>query len=318
MSTATHGTGKTGTLSSFVEEIELMDASGVLHVLNSKTNPHLFNAAVVSLGCLGVIYAVTLKCVPLYRLDLSVEQSSFNEIKDELSELLKKYDHFQFAQDPYSEKALKWMAKRTEEQKRNTLWYYTNKFLRKFANVVLVDHLPTPAFSKRKLLCQLYFPFTSFKTRVIDDSDKILSPEDEPHYVEEEINVPAEFAMEAFSEMRQLVTEFTAKNGPDVIALVCRFVKADAHGYLSPASGRRSAYIVPLMRTRSKYKEMYQQFELAMLKYNGRPHWGKHHTLTSDVIKKLYGDNYTKFVEARRELDPEGVFLNKTMEALFR
>ena len=318
ISTATHGTGKTGTLSSFVEEIELVDASGNLRALNAKTNPHLFNAAVVSLGCLGVIYAVTLRCVPLFKLDLSLTQSTFAETAQELPELIKEYDHFQWIVDPYSDSSLKFAAKRTSADKHTTVWYQVNRFLRTGANIAMMDYLPSISWLNRRLLRTLYFPFLSFKTRVVDDGYRLLSPSDEPHYVEEEIAVPAESAEKAFSEMRHLVTEFTTKNGPDVIALVCRFVEADSYGYLSPTQGRRSAYIVPVMRLKSQYKELYKQFETAMLKYSGRPHWGKYHTLTPDMIQKLYGENYTQFIEARRELNPEGVFLNKAMEALFK
>jgi len=68
ISTGAHGTGHTGTLSTFAVEIELVTADGTIHILSAKKDPEAFSAAGVSLGCLGVIYAATLQCEPLFYL----------------------------------------------------------------------------------------------------------------------------------------------------------------------------------------------------------------------------------------------------------
>jgi len=73
LSTASHGTGHTGTFSSFVIEIELMTADGIVHKVSPNSDSHIFNAASVSLGAIGIIYAVTLKCEPLFFVTESLE-----------------------------------------------------------------------------------------------------------------------------------------------------------------------------------------------------------------------------------------------------
>ena len=68
VATATHGTGHTGTLSSFIKDIELVSSDGKLHKLSDNKNPDYLAAARVAIGSLGVITALTLQCEPLFEL----------------------------------------------------------------------------------------------------------------------------------------------------------------------------------------------------------------------------------------------------------
>ncbi len=52
-------------------------------------------------------------------------------------------------------------------------------------------------------------------------------------------------------------------------------------------------------------------------KYDATVHWGKIHLLTRDRAEHLFPELPT-FLEVRRELDPEGIFLNDHTRALFR
>ncbi len=94
--TATHGTGHSGTLSSFITEIELISADGVVHVLSAQQNPELFKAACVSLGTLGVIYCVTMQCEPLFMLDYVQKTMSLDELLAQYRQLFQQSDYFQF------------------------------------------------------------------------------------------------------------------------------------------------------------------------------------------------------------------------------
>jgi L-gulono-1,4-lactone dehydrogenase len=69
LSTGTHGTGaRLGGLATQVEALELVLADGSVVTCSASSRPELFAAARVSLGALGVITAVTLRCVPSFTL----------------------------------------------------------------------------------------------------------------------------------------------------------------------------------------------------------------------------------------------------------
>jgi L-gulonolactone oxidase len=84
LSTGTHGTGtRLPNLSGQVESIELVLADG-----SERTLDHgdLLRAARVSLGALGVIAAVTLRCVPAFRLHNTDRPEPLEDVLAELHE----------------------------------------------------------------------------------------------------------------------------------------------------------------------------------------------------------------------------------------
>jgi alditol oxidase len=54
-----------------------------------------------------------------------------------------------------------------------------------------------------------------------------------------------------------------------------------------------------------------------MKELGGRPHWGKHFTLTPEELTRMYGSNYETFKRIRMELDPTGLFENTLIRNLF-
>ena len=50
--------------------------------------------------------------------------------------------------------------------------------------------------------------------------------------------------------------------------------------------------------------------------HRGRPHWGKIHTCTARDLAELY-PRWDAFCSLRGELDPQGLFLNDHLRALF-
>ena len=63
--------------------------------------------------------------------------------------------------------------------------------------------------------------------------------------------------------------------------------------------------------------EVFARFEPLMRHHGGRPHWGKHFTLTRSEIKSTYGANYDAFVALRDTLDPDRVFSNSLLREIF-
>lgn len=94
ISTGAHGSGRTGTLSSFVNSIDLVTADGNILYLTKESEA--FHAAALSIGALGVIYAVELECVPSFYLEKTTEISTYPEILSQYQTLLAENDYFSF------------------------------------------------------------------------------------------------------------------------------------------------------------------------------------------------------------------------------
>jgi FAD/FMN-containing dehydrogenase len=315
IATATHGSGKTGTFSSFVEEIDLVDANAQIHHLSRESTPHLFSAAIVSLGCLGIVYALKLKCIPLPKLHLSKVRGNLADTLKNLPQLLKENDYFQIVIDPYSDQVFTWRYKKTDAPVSRQKWYQFRRSIVKCMGILTIDYLPTP-FKTLPWLLKVYMLFSSFKS-CVDYSYRILSPADEGHYIEEEIAVPFERFEEALAETRKVIDTYSQQNKYMVGIILIRFVEPDQSGYLSPSLNQKTVYISLITIPKKGYENLFRDFENALYRFGGRPHWGKFNFLTKERVRELYKDQYDKFVEVRHKLDPESLFSNDWIDAIF-
>src|SRR3984893_10976473 len=105
--TGTHGTGaRLGGLATQVEALELVLADGSVVTCSASSRPELFAAARVGLGALGVISAVTLRCVPSFTLLADERPMPVDEVLERFDELAVANDHFEFYWFPYGRQAL--------------------------------------------------------------------------------------------------------------------------------------------------------------------------------------------------------------------
>ena len=95
----------------------------------------------------------------------------------------------------------------------------------------------------------------------------------------------------------------------------CRFVAPDDIP-LSPAYGRESAYIAIHMYKGMPWKEYFDAMEEIFLAHEGRPHWGKKHSLQAPQLASRY-PLWNQFQAMRKQMDPDGIFLNPYLENLF-
>lgn len=116
LSTGIHGTGHTGTLSSFIKEIELMTADGRLHRFSEQQDPEAFAASTLSLGALGIIYKVTVQCEPLFYLKHSSAIDSLENTLENYEMFLDTNHFFQFSWDVPSGKTVLHQWNRTRDQ----------------------------------------------------------------------------------------------------------------------------------------------------------------------------------------------------------
>jgi L-gulonolactone oxidase len=98
MATGTHGTGgRLRNISSQVVEVELVNGAGEVVRCSADEDPDAWRAARVSLGALGVLTAVTLRCVPAFTLRGVDRPAPLEDTLDRLDELVDGNQHFEFS-----------------------------------------------------------------------------------------------------------------------------------------------------------------------------------------------------------------------------
>ena len=83
--------------------------------------------------------------------------------------------------------------------------------------------------------------------------------------------------------------------------------------WLSTAHGRASGYIAVHRYWREDPTEYFEAVEEIMLRFDGRPHWGKMHTLGADTLRERY-PRFEDFTGLRDRLDPERIFRNPYLD----
>ena len=64
------------------------------------------------------------------------------------------------------------------------------------------------------------------------------------------------------------------------------------------------------------YQEVFRLVESIFWKYQGRPHWGKLHSLSATQLAALY-PKWDDFMQIRQQLDPTQKWMNPYLEQLF-
>jgi FAD/FMN-containing dehydrogenase len=64
------------------------------------------------------------------------------------------------------------------------------------------------------------------------------------------------------------------------------------------------------------YWDYLRSIDALLSQFNARVHWGKLHFLTPEHLYALY-PKADEFIAVRRELDPQGIFLNDHLRRLF-
>lgn len=264
LSTGVHGTGHSGTFSSFLREIELITADGTLHKLSAHSDYDAFTAAAVGVGSLGIIYAVTLECESLFYLKFIQETTTLEYVLENYKTLNDSNDFFQFF----------WNAE------SNTV--VINKWNRCEKNDSS-DCMP----------CHKALAWYA-----IDPHDKDLFSE---------IAVPIHSLPIVVDKIAELTQKYRGL-GAKVMDFNIRFVERDTHTLLSPTSNEPMAYITFCLLEEDKYLALYKDFEDNMIRFQGRPHWGKINFVDYKKTLHLYGTNLEKFIRIKRRLDPKGIF----------
>lgn len=90
--------------------------------------------------------------------------------------------------------------------------------------------------------------------------------------------------------------------------VLVRTIAAD-QAMLSNARERATMTIALLHNAELDHGAYFKDMEPLFLADGGRPHWGKKHTCTAEQLSQMYS-HWDRFGEIRRQLDPQGIYLN--------
>jgi FAD-linked oxidoreductase len=315
ISTGTHGTGaRLGGIAAQVDALELVTAAGSLIKVCAADNPDLFSAARISIGALGLIATVTLRCVPAFRLAADERPMPLEEVIERFDEFAAGNDHFEFYWFPYGRNAL---------VKRNNRVAATHATpppampgWRRFLEYEVMENAAFGALCRAgRAVPPMVKPLGKIAAATLSPrsysagSHQVFVTPRRVRFVESEYALPRESVLDVLAELRAAVPRLTQ---PVMFPVEVRVAAADDI-WLSTAYGRDTAYIAIHQYVGMPYQEYFAAFESIVAGARGRPHWGKMHTLGAERLSALY-PKFGDFLRVRDQADPDRRFANPYLE----
>lgn len=320
VSTGTHGTGITlGCLSTQLAGFRLATADGHVVACTEESDADLFKAGCVSLGTLGALTEVTLRCVPAYVLKEMGGRMPVSELFANIDDLISANRHFEFFWFPFADEVLVKFLNPTDEpprpqrpRKSPPLEHYAMTAACELARVAPFLRGPLQRFLTRQAGGR-YMTTGEFSQKgKVRHAYQAFPSDRNVRFNEMEYAVPVEKGPDCVRE----VADYMRKQGGNFIfPIEYRTVRGDDL-WLSPFHGRDSATIAVHQYAKQPYRRLFEGVEAIFRSYQGRPHWGKLHSLTARELAPLY-PRWDDFQALRRRLDPEGLFLTPYLARLF-
>jgi L-gulono-1,4-lactone dehydrogenase len=316
ISTGTHGTGaRLGGLATQVAALDLVLADGTVVSCSAERRPDLFAAARVSLGALGVISAVTLRCVPAFTLAADERPMPLEEVTARFGEFAADNDHFEFFWFPFGKKALVKRNNRVTEQDAKAAPRPMPEWRRFWEYEVMENGAFGALCRTGRAIPGLVKPLNRLAAATLSTrsysapSHRVFVTPRRVRFVESEYAVPCEAVLDVLAELRRSVPRLA---DPVMFPVEVRVSAADDI-WLSTAYGRETGYVAIHQYTGLPYQEYFRLFESITAAVGGRPHWGKMHTLNAERLVTLY-PRFADFVRLRDDLDPDRVFANTYLD----
>ncbi len=340
MSTSTHGSGLAfGPMAELACSLELVASGGRLLRIERADGPtdpaafaaarhgwalvqddEVFAAAVIGMGCLGVLYAVTLEVRDAFWLREVRTMSTWERERERLAESLAREEHFELFVNPYANAAGEHaciVTTRTECERprrkpsrgaleRHPLIEFLSAFPPTWPVLRLILDLSPRATPRQldKALARLRddeYANRSYRVFNIGAANAI------PAY-SSEIGVSVTHAVAAVERLLGIAAaRARAGQAYHSSPFSLRFVRA-TDAFLSMMEGRDTMMIELIMQTGTEGGfELLAAHEDALYELGGRPHWGQVNTLTEPALRALY-PQLDRWLAVHADLNATGVF----------
>jgi L-gulono-1,4-lactone dehydrogenase len=354
ISTSTHGSGASlGAFPDYLEAILLLGEDGTLyHIERSRgrgiskgpaqlpsglrfiqDDAHFFSAG-VSMGCMGIIYAVVIRVTDRYMLKETRFFTTWTDIKTALraGKILSENRHLEVLVSPYrrggkDHKCLVTKRNKTEAVYKSPLIPRGHRKIlpELFVLIVpdvlidavmrfLINHFPTiiPFLVQSELNTLTDRDYIDKSYKVLD-----LGPYNNLSAYAAEIALPASRYLEAVEEIIRVVNQSVAEGKQYLNApFSLRFVRTNEF-FLSMQYGHPGEPFVCMIEFPTAGKtiggmELLGRIETALYAYGGIPHWGQVNHVGGtgrSSLGRLY-PRFHEWVKVLRALSPEGRFDN--------
>ncbi len=325
ISTSTHGSGITlGSFSSMVAALVVLNAERELLQIepaNGISDPaafageygaqrklvqddKLFNACVVGMGCLGIVYAVILRVRPKYWLKETRTVLPWPEARATLAAgtILQQFRHVEVLLNPHKVDG-QHMCLLTTRELLETEPPIPNppKPFRDVFGAAFGGSLPADA---AEVVAFLLNEFPALSPFLLEEALKFLVDKDkvEVSYrifnvgaVNQVLAISSEFAvdldkyLDAADALLDMADHFQTSDKNYFSAPIAMRWVAASPGFLSLQPRPVCMFEMPLLRdVHSTAAILKRCEELLVGKFNARPHWGQLNTLNHDNLKQLY------------------------------
>jgi len=310
IATSTHGTGITlQSLSSYVDALRLITPRGEVMDIDAS-DEDLFNAVRVNLGALGIVTQVRLQNRSAYRLKKREWAAPTEDLLADFDASAARSRHFEIFPLVYSDYSLALSIDETEEPVNNPPPPIDDGSSSSLSSLTSRIEVLSAAEKRAQnnAMAQQVEP-----TEAVDWSYKLLTNLRNRRFNEMEYSVPIEAGAECLQEILRTIYD---QQIDVAFPLEYRYVSGDDL-WLSMSHGDEPHAAISIHQAAAMdYRPYFDIIEPIFLKYGGRPHWGKLHSLTNDDLAALY-PRFNDFKEIREMLDPEGRLLNYHLRMLF-
>jgi len=308
IATGTHGTGHSfKAIHGEITGLQLVTARGEVIDCSASQRSEVFHAARVGLGAFGVVTRVELQNRPLTRVLKRTRVAPLEQAMAEWPALIERHRNVEFYAVPFTGLAAIITCDETDRPVRprgpdqdaqtlmdlkrlRDLFGFSSALRRRIAHSAMADLPPEEA---------------------VDEGWKLLSNERPVRFNEIEYHLPLDAQLDALREVIATIEQ----HRPDVFfPIEVRVIQAD-DAWLSPFHERRSGSIAVHAYYQDDYRFFFDLIEPIFRKRDGRPHWGKLNTLRAADFAALY-TRWSDAMRVRRELDPQGRFLNDYLKTV--
>lgn len=308
ISTGNHGSGiEHPPLSGEVVALRLVTADGQVRELDRDTDPELFRCARTGIGALGVVTAVTFRCVPAFNLRVRERSEPLDAVLDRFAEWATGAGHPSLSWLPWTDRVGIRELDRTDEPVSAGA---ANRGYR---------------ITMSEVRCGLLGLAGRFVPGVVPWAHRPGEDGGPSHYVGRGHQVftfaqPVRFlALEHALPLEQVPAALRNLRGAlrgagrySPYSVLVR-VGAGDDSPLSPAYGRLTGYVNLTIPRTAAYLELLRIVEHVLREHGARPHWGKAHTATAEVLAPRYPE-WTTFQRVRARVDPAGRFTNDYLD----